>query len=296
LPELGVNPKPADLEKFKDVFRLTALVAHVFDSKQKLLTVMVLVVFLGSGFGAIAFSPSSHNELRTSGAPVFPAHSLFRGTTTSTSYNWAGYAIKTARGAVSDVKATWQVPQINATCPTSARYSSFWVGIDGDGSSTVEQIGTDTDCSGGSAVYYAWYEFYPAASQTISMTISPTDKMSADVHYSTSTAKFTLTIKDVTTGSSFSKTSAASGAKRMSAEWIAEAPALGTTIQKLTNFGWVTFRNAAATISGHTHSISGFSNIAITMWNMANTKVMASVGVLTFSGSTFQVTWKSAGP
>jgi hypothetical protein len=273
-----------------------ALVAHSFGSRKKLLSVFVLLVFVGSGFGALAFGPSPHSGLRSGAVPLFPAHSLLRGTTASNSYNWAGYAIKTGVGAVSDVKATWMVPQINATCPSSARYSSFWVGIDGDGSSTVEQIGTDTDCSGGSAVYYAWYEFYPAASHTISMTISPTDKMSADVHYSTSTAKFTLTIKDVTTGSSFSKTGAVSGAKRMSAEWIAEAPSIGTTIQKLTNFGWVTFRNAAATISGHTHSISGFSNIAITMVNTSSTRVMASVGTLTFAGSTFQVTWKSAGP
>lgn len=268
----------------------------MFGSQQKLLTVLVLVGFVGSGFAALALSPVSPSRDRSAGVPAFPTHSLFHGTTTATSSNWAGYAIKTAKGAVSDVRARWQVPQIAVNCPNSARYSAFWVGIDGDGSSTVEQIGTDTDCSGGSAVYYAWYEFYPNPSHVISLTISPTDRMYADVHYYSSTAKFGLTIQDITTGKAFSISGAMTTAKRASAEWIAEAPALGTTIQPLTNFGWVTFRYAAATISGHTHSISGFSNIAITMWNLSGTKVMASVGSLSFGGTTFQVTWKSAGP
>jgi hypothetical protein len=238
-------------------------------------------------------SPSSH---QSSVVAAFLSHSLFHGTTTGTSLNWAGYEIKTANGAVSDVRARWQVPQIAAACPSSARYSSFWVGIDGAGSSTVEQIGTETDCSGGSPVYYAWYEFYPSASNVISLTISPADRIYADVHYYSSTKTFGLSMSDITTGKAFSTSGSVTSAKRSSAEWIAEAPSIGTTIQPLTNFGWVTFRYAAATISGHTHSISGFSNIAVTMWNLAGTKVKASVGGLTFSGTTFRVTWKSAGP
>ncbi|HZY71068.1 MAG TPA: G1 family glutamic endopeptidase [Thermoplasmata archaeon] len=264
--------------------------------REKLLTVLAMVAFVGSGFAAFALVPSASVGHQGSAGPGAASSAMFHGTTPGTSSNWAGYAIKTGKGAVSDVSARWQVPQINAACPTAARYSSFWVGIDGDGSPTVEQIGTDTDCSGGSAVYYAWYEFYPNPSHNLAMTISPTNRMSADVHYSTSTGKFTLSIKDLTTGKSFSTSSAVSTAKRASAEWIAEAPSIGTSIQPLTNFGWVTFRYASATISGHTHSISGFSNIAITMWNTAGTKVMASVGGLTFSGTTFQVTWKSSGP
>src|SRR5579871_737750 len=84
-----------------------------------------------------------------------PADGLFQSTTNVTSSNWAGYAIKTAAGAVTDVRASWQVPQIAKACPSANRYSSFWVGIDGDGSKTVEQTGTETDCSSGSPVYFA---------------------------------------------------------------------------------------------------------------------------------------------
>ncbi|MCI4332232.1 MAG: G1 family endopeptidase [Thermoplasmata archaeon] len=261
-------------------------------SKHRLLTAFVVIAFVASGLSALAVG----------GAPAAPAgrspilHSPFFGTTTSTSHNWAGYAIKTKNGAVTDVKGSWNVPQIAAACPSAARYSAFWVGIDGDGSSTVEQTGTATYCSGGSPVYFAWYEMYPGPYHTLSMTISPTDVMHAEVKYSTTTHKFTLSMRDSSTGHSFSTIQSLSGAKRSSAEWIAEAPTGGSGVLPLTNFGWVTFNNASATISGHTHSISGFSNIEITMWNLANTKKMAVPNSLSNAGKTFKVTWKNSGP
>ena len=39
----------------------------------------------------------------------------------------------------------------------STAYSSFWVGIDGFSSSSVEQMGTDSDVVNGIPTYYAWY-------------------------------------------------------------------------------------------------------------------------------------------
>src|SRR6188472_3762174 len=77
--------------------------------------------------------------------------------TNSTSTNWSGYAA-TGRTFTS-VSASWTQP--TAIC-TGASYSSFWVGLDGDGSSTVEQTGSSADCSSaGVPSYYAWYEMYP---------------------------------------------------------------------------------------------------------------------------------------
>jgi hypothetical protein len=81
------------------------------------------------------------------------------------STNWSGYAVTGPNGSVTDVKASWKVPLV--TCPTntangSGGYAAFWVGIDGWSSSTVEQIGTDSDCvslSGApyTPTYYAWF-------------------------------------------------------------------------------------------------------------------------------------------
>src|SRR5262249_48179989 len=79
----------------------------------------------------------------------------------ATSTNWSGYAVTASSGAVSDVKASWVVPAVQGNCPSTNQYASFWVGIDGYSSNTVEQIGTDSDCQNGQPVYYVWYEFYP---------------------------------------------------------------------------------------------------------------------------------------
>jgi Peptidase A4 family len=72
----------------------------------------------------------------------------------STSSNWSGYSAFKSRVKFTDVKGDWIQPA--ATCTSERTYSSFWVGIDGYNSNTVEQTGTDADCNNGSPVYYAW--------------------------------------------------------------------------------------------------------------------------------------------
>src|SRR3954462_6384485 len=139
--------------------------------------------------------------------------------TRSTSSNWAGYS---ATGSTfRSVSATWKQP--SATCTSADAYSSFWVGLDGDGSNTVEQIGTDADCSGGRPVYYAWYEMYPKFPVNLSLTIHPGDTVTASVT-TDGNGNFTLTIRDTTTGGSFTTTQKLKNAKLGSAEVIAEAP------------------------------------------------------------------------
>src|SRR5207248_4717924 len=130
-------------------------------------------------------------------------------------------------GSVTDVRGSWVVPKIQGTCPSSSQYASFWVGIDGYSSNTVEQIGTDSDCSSGTPTYYAWYEFYPHFAYYVPnmRTISAGDVMSAEVSYSR--GAFTVTITDVTAKATFSKSQKMANAQRSSAEWIIEAPYSG---------------------------------------------------------------------
>lgn len=45
--------------------------------------------------------------------------------------------------------------------------SAFWVGLDGSSSTSVEQLGRDSDCDSGTPSYYAWYEMYPNPSVTL---------------------------------------------------------------------------------------------------------------------------------
>jgi Peptidase A4 family len=179
-------------------------------------------------------------------APVLPifaatsrnhnSHPIIRdGTYAST--NWSGYAVASSVDSVTAASGSWNVA--SATCPSaSTSYSSSWVGIDGFNDSTVEQIGTDSDCQTGSAAYYAWYEFYPSPSQVIGdFPVSPGDSISASVTFSGKT--FTVSIVDETTGGSYTASSRVAGAQRSSAEWIVEAPSpsSGGGILPLANFG-----------------------------------------------------------
>ncbi len=223
-------------------------------------------------------------------------------TGTVCSTNWSGFAVTGPNGSVSDVKGSWIVPSV--TCSSSTTYSSYWVGIDGYSSSTVEQTGTDSDCSSGHGVYYAWYEFYPNPSVQISgFTVNPGDVVSAEVSYSTSTGQFTTTITD---GSQhFSTSGSVSGAARSSAEWIVERPALCTArhckLTSLSDFGTVSLGGDYtsisgtnyATISGTTGAIGSFgsSNIhRITMVNSSGT-TLAEPSVLTSDGTSFTEKW-----
>src|SRR5213594_499911 len=157
-----------------------------------------------------------------------------------TSTNWSGFAVTGPTNSVTDAKGSWIVPSIQGSCSSTNQYSSFWVGIDGYSSGTVEQTGTDSDCQDGVPTYYAWYEFYPHPSFIFSsLTIHPGDRMSAEAHFSGRT--FTVTIADTTTGASASKFAKVNSAQRSSAEWIAEAPSSSGGVLPLANFGTASF-------------------------------------------------------
>src|SRR5216117_639385 len=120
------------------------------------------------------------------------------------STNWSGYAVTGPSGSVNDAKGSWTVPAIQGSCPNTDQYSSFWVGIDGYSSGTVEQTGTDSDCQNGVPTYYAWYEFFPHPSFLINgISVHPGDVISAEAH-ALGNGKFTVSISDTTTGQSFS--------------------------------------------------------------------------------------------
>jgi hypothetical protein len=135
------------------------------------------------------------------------------------SENWSGYAV--TGSDFTYAHGSWHVPQVDCTA-TPNTYSVFWVGIDGYSDNTVEQTGTASDCDGTTAVYYAWYEFFPANPVPLPMTVSPGDVMGAEVKYIN--GEFFISIHDHTTGVTNTATGVVPGALRTSAEFIAEAP------------------------------------------------------------------------
>lgn len=259
------------------------------------LVVIFAVPWMAAGALAAAATPGSSVGL---GPAIFHTNS-------TTSTNWAGYAVSSTSGQVSFVNASWVEPKI-VSCPTRAQYAAFWVGIDGYSSSSVEQTGTDSDCSHGKAVYYAWYEFYPSPSHRIStLTISPGDVIYASVTYSTTTAKFTTVLEDTTTGKSYSATAAVTGAARSSAEWIAEAPSSSSGVLPLADFGTVDFgadhtglpATSSATIGATTGLMGSFGGlVSLTMINHTGRLDKAIPSAVSTDLSSFTVTWKRAGP
>jgi Peptidase A4 family len=77
----------------------------------------------------------------------------------ATSENWAGYTSAGGAGTFTSVSASWAQPAV--TCTATNTFSSFWVGLDGDGTNSVEQTGTEADCNGGAAAYQGWFEMSP---------------------------------------------------------------------------------------------------------------------------------------
>lgn len=213
-----------------------------------------------------------------------PRIHLHDGGRNSTSTNWSGYANTSTSVKFTDVKGSWTVPSVTCSSGQTA-YSSFWVGIDGDTTNTVEQTGTDSDCQSGTPTYYAWYEMYPKGSVLISgLSVSSGDNMTAEVS-TNGRGSFTLRITDSRSGS-FTTNQTSRKARLGSAEWIAEAPSSGG-ILPLADFGTVNFSSCTA----NGRSISSNPNPdAITMVTSSGQTKAAPSG-LNPAGNAFSVTW-----
>jgi hypothetical protein len=215
------------------------------------------------------------------------------------SENWSGYVV--TGSAFTSAKASWHVPEVNCS-KTPNTYSAFWVGFDGWTNGTVEQNGTDSDCSGTTPQYFAWYEFFPAPPVLIKdVPVSPGDVMSAEVSYNGS--EFTLYIKNETTGKSHTRTKAVPGAQRSSAEWIAEAPgSSGGGILPLADFDKANFGEDKTGIGGTNYAtdsstsgpISAFGSSIKEVTMVSSKNVVEAVPTsLTKDGTSFTVAWKS---
>ena len=200
----------------------------------------------------------------------------------SQSTNWSGYA---ATGSFHSVSANWTEPA--GQCTSATRYASFWVGLDGFNSSTVEQTGSEVDCSGGSPVYYSWYEMYPAFPHNYSNTVRPGDHFFGSVTYNGG-GSYTLVLQDITQGWKHTVNKSLSGAANSSAEVIAEAPSSASGVLPLANFGTVNFSNSAANGS----PIGNFAPAQIVMVDSGG-RHKDSVSSLT-GGGNFSATWLRA--
>ncbi|MGO9080546.1 MAG: G1 family glutamic endopeptidase [Streptosporangiaceae bacterium] len=205
-----------------------------------------------------------------------------RGKATAESTNWSGYAATGSNGSFTSVSASWKEP--TGHCTSGTKYSSFWVGLDGYSSDSVEQTGTDVDCSGSTPQYYGWYEMYPAYPVNYSSTVKPGDSMSASVTFSGSDT-YTLVLKDSTQGWTKTTVVNESGLARSSAEVITEAPSSSSGVLPLADFGTVSYSISDANGS----SLASHSPTEIIMIDNSgrDKDSTSSIG----SGGAFSNTW-----
>ena len=241
---------------------------------------------------ALPSGPHARHTARQSTAFSAPIHCIARvsprlgglpGGASATAANWAGYDV--TGGGFHSVIATWTQPAAPANLRTDT-LAFFWVGLDGDVSTTVEQIGTGASTTrNGSVSYYAWYEMFPAVAVPIdSLTIAPGDALTASV-VSNGSGVFTLTIDDATTGHSYTTTQPNGPTSPFSAEVIAEAPtdALSGKQDTLAGFDTVAFSSCA--FNGL--PISSFACNQLDM--VSGTTTLASASALGSDGASFSV-------
>jgi Peptidase A4 family len=249
----------------------------------------IILVLLAAAAGT-ALTASSASAAPAAGwhySPGGPAHLVghgtFGGRHQAESTNWSGYAATT--GTYTSVSASWVQPA--GVCSRGDRYAAFWVGLDGYSSSTVEQTGSEVDCVGRTAEYYAWYEMYPGPSENYSNRVRAGDHFNARVTYEGSN-KFSLYIADTTQGWSHTTTASLSGAARSSAEVIAEAPCCTASggILPLTDFGTMSFTGSDAN-GGAIGNAGGVTQII-----MVDSRGLDKDTISSLSGGTsFSATW-----
>jgi Putative Ig domain len=169
-----------------------------------------------------------------------------------TSPNWSGYVLD--GGPFTGIEGEWTVPTVQND---GGNVSCTWIGIDGDGNTSLIQVGTEQDYYGGflgigaGPQYYAWWEILPASQTSIPGQVSPGDQMLAIINPVVSgtakpntTTSWAITLMDKTKGWTFTTTQSYAG-PLSSAEWIQEATTecglFGCSINAIADYGSVSF-------------------------------------------------------
>ena len=223
----------------------------------------------------LTFGSTSALHYGAAPAPHYPHRLVHSGTNS----NWGGYAV--TGGTYDSVTGNWVVPSL--TCSVTKGDVSFWSGLDGWTSSSVEQIGLDAVCaSGGKIEYNPWVEMYPANSIYFTETVKAGDEMTSSVTTS-GNGSFKLVLADPTQGWTKTYTKTLASAPLSSAEVIVEA--IGSqNIPPCPDFGSIQFSDVTA--NGESFASAG----SVQTTNLERSGVfLTQDGAL--SGTGFGVTW-----
>ena len=208
---------------------------------------------------------------------------------------WSGYAV--TAGPYSSASGTWQVPSVTndgaPNQPYNEEAADNWVGIGGDGDSTLIQLGTSgTVFTNGTTSYGAWYELYPAGAVGISNSVKPGDIITASLQCTaacspSSVQTWQLSLTDTTAGWTWTQ-SFQYQSTMASAEWILEAPQVGGIVP-LPDYVQTTFESVEA--NGQNPNLSLSAN-GIIMQDPSGETSNPSAPV---NGDTFSTCWGAIG-
>lgn len=223
----------------------------------------------------------------------------------SSNPSWCGYVAATkiaqqVNNTVSKVVGSWIVPNIQPSNVDT--YCSLWVGIDGFGGPTVQQIGTEHNFFRGQQMHYAWFEMFPEPpSQIMGFPVEVGDQITASVIYVPLGSILPLTsdlfIMKITNDTkrmySIIPLLTQTNMQRSCAEWVVEAPWLKVTLP-LSNFGLASMFNCTAVINNVEGAINNpsWEHEIVTMASPAGT-TKAAASQLSPDGKAFSVFWKS---
>jgi hypothetical protein len=209
--------------------------------------------------------------------PAHAGQTLPRRNATTTSLNWAGWVARP--GVVTGVQSTYTVPRAGFGPPG---FSASWTGIGGFNTSDLIQAGTTSDSFkfAGLPRYYAWFEILPDSERLLinctgdrNCTVSPGNRMSIDIH-SVGTNLWSVSL--VNSGHWSWQMNVHYASSRSSAEWILEAPTVGsqTTVAQVGAAYFGTISNY--TTAGHRHTIASGNPIKVNMGAGASVEAVTS--------------------
>jgi hypothetical protein len=209
--------------------------------------------------------------------------------------NWTAYVLVGHTQGFRQVTADFKVPSV--ACTSASSKASFWIGLDGYGNGTVEQVGLSTNCSDGVPQYETWWEMYTGGPQ-YQFVVYPGETLSMFVEYVGGAWKLALTdLTRDTTLTKFNVTEKCPSGKvceNMTAEAVLEADA-GGNLSKFSTTGFTEFQavdsdydTTGLVANG---SVWGLAKLNMTGSNGAN---LADLSTITDDGEVFSLTYKQA--
>lgn len=243
--------------------------------------IAALVAALGTAPAASAASGAAPDA-----ASVLSTPADYHGTQSWTAYIDVGHAV-----TFNAVTADFKIPPV--ACTSSTSKASFWIGLDGYGDGTVEQVGISTDCHGGQPVFQAWLEMYPEATD-YRFTVFPGDLIAMAVT-SNGGGHYSLALKDLSrpTAKFNQAITCPSGqtCKNLTAEAVLEADG-GTNLSQFTANGFTEFQ--AVTDTGARTGLAATSSwgLAKLLMTGANGQPLADLSAITGAGENFSFVYK----